>query len=72
MLELKGIGAALAVPSETGSQSIYTVEEVSTFARIINEKLKDEATLSERLPMNPDNEDLFDTCSDGLVLIYLI
>ena len=34
--------------------------------------LKDEPALSERLPMNPDNDDLFNTCSDGLVLIYLL
>lgn len=35
--------------------------------------LKDEPALEDRLPMDPDEEDvLFDTCSDGLVLIYLL
>ena len=45
---------------------------MSTLARTINKTLKDEPALQERLPMNPHNDDLFNACSDGLVLIYLL
>ena len=45
---------------------------MSTLARVINQVLKDEPALEDRLPIKTDEEDLFDTCSDGLVLIYLL
>ena len=48
------------------------MEEVSTMARVINKALKDEPAMADRLPMGTDKDDLFDTCSDGLVLIYLL
>lgn len=41
-------------------------------ARVINKTLKNEPALADRLPMGIDRDDLFDTCSDGLVLIYLL
>jgi len=69
---LRGLGAAAAEIGEGGSQSTYLLEEVSALARFINNTLKDEPALAERLPMDPDNDDLFNTCSDGLVLIYLL
>ena len=28
--------------------------------------------MANRIPINPDNDDLFNTCSDGLVLINLL
>ena len=28
--------------------------------------------MQERLPINPDNDDLFDACSDGMLLIHII
>ena len=48
------------------------MEEVGTVALVINNLLKDEPALADRLPMGTDKDDLFDTCSDGLVLIYLL
>ena len=70
---IKGRGSATTMLGLcAGSQSIYLQEEVSTFARMINKTLKDEQALSDRLPMDPDGDDLFDACSDGLVLIYLL
>ena len=55
-----------------GSQSTYLPEEVSVIARFINNTLKNEPAVSERLPINPVGDELFDACSDGLVLIYLL
>ena len=46
--------------------------EVSTFARAINQILQKEVALRDRLPIDPSNDDLFDTFSDGLVLAYLV
>ena len=69
---IKGRGAAATVLGKAGSQSLYLQEEVSTVARIINSALGSEEALSDRLPMDPEEDDLFDACSDGLVLIYLL
>ena len=59
------------VEADNGISS-FMMAEVSTFARAINQILKDEPALKERLPIDPNNEDLFDTVSDGLVLAYLL
>ena len=48
------------------------IEEVSTFSRTINKTLKDVQDISERIPINPDNDDLFHVCSDGVILFYLL
>ena len=40
-------------------------------ARVINQTLKNEEAVKDRLPMDPEDDDLFHVCSDGLVLIYL-
>ena len=49
---------------------MYLQEEVSMLARVINQTLKEEEKLKDRLPMDPEDDDLFHVCSDGLVLIY--
>lgn len=41
-------------------------------ARTINKECKDDELIQERLPINPDNDDLFHACSDGMVLIHLL
>jgi len=41
-------------------------------ARTINRTCKNDELLQERLPINPDNEDLFHACSDGMVLIHML
>ena len=71
-IDLKGLGAAEEEIAEDGSKSTYLMEEVSTLARLINRTLKNEPQISDRLPINVDSEDLFNTCSDGLVLIYIL
>ena len=42
------------------------------FARKINKTLAEDEELSDRLPVDPDNDDIFHIMSDGLVLIKLI
>ena len=41
-------------------------------ARTISRVCKDDELLQERLPINPDNDDLFHSCSDGMVLVHLL
>ena len=71
-VNLKGLGTAQQFGGGGTSQSTYLLEEVSAIARKINHALKDEAALSDRPPIDPLNDDLFNACSDGLVLIYLL
>ena len=41
-------------------------------ARTINRNCKDDALLAERLPINPDGDDLFHACSDGMFMIHML
>ena len=70
-IDLKGLGAAEVVEGQGGG-SIYLREEVSVLARVFNNLLKNEAALVDRIPIDDSNDDLFNTCSDGLVLIYTL
>ena len=60
------------VKGQGASESIYTHEEVSVLTRVFNNMLRNELDISNRIPMDPDNDDLFNTCSDGLVLIHIL
>ena len=71
-VSIKGVGAGEKVQGEGGSGSVYLREEVSVLTRWINNTLSKEPSIASRIPINPDNDDLFDTCSDGLVLIHLL
>ena len=59
-------------PGASCGLSRFMMAEVGTFARAINQILQDEPALQDRLPIDPSNDDLFDTVSDGLVLAYLL
>lgn len=65
-------GAATQIQSASGGHHNYLLEEVSMIARTINRECKDDELILERLPINPDNDDLFHACSDGMVLIHLL
>ena len=71
-LTTKAGQAAAQVATESGGHHNYLREEVSMIARTINRECAEDALVQERLPINPDNEDLFHACSDGMVLIHLI
>jgi len=63
--------AAAKMDTGTGSHT-YMIEERSSISRLINNKLKDKELLKDRLPMDPDSDDLFHVCSDGMVFIHLL
>ena len=65
-------GAAAQIQEASGGYHNYLLEEVSMIARTINRTCKEDPLLAERLPINPENEDLFHACSDGMVLIHML
>jgi len=46
-------------------------EEKKTFAKIINQRLKDDPDLIDVLPINPENNSLFASMKDGIILEFL-
>lgn len=65
-------GAAGASVQGAAGTHTYLLEERSVFCRTINKTLKDDEELKDRLPADPESEDLFHIMSDGIVLIKLI
>jgi len=65
-------GAAAQVKGHLGSHHTYLLEEVRTFTRLINFTLKDDEDVKDRIPMNPDEDDVFHVLEDGVVLCKLI
>lgn len=65
-------GAAAQVVSASGGHHNYLREEVSVIARAINRSCKADELVTERLPIDPENDDLFHACSDGMILIHMI
>jgi len=65
-------GAAAQVQSASGGHHNYLREEVSMIARAFNRICKDDELVQERLPVDPENDDLFHACSDGMLMIHLL
>ena len=55
-----------------GGKHFYTMEEVQTYASLINLFLKGDADLADCLPVRTDNEDLFHVMDDGTVMCKLL
>mmetsp|Transcript_6685 Transcript_6685/g.6548 ORF Transcript_6685/g.6548 Transcript_6685/m.6548 type:complete len:612 (-) Transcript_6685:35-1870(-) len=50
----------------------YSADEKSAFVNVVNHHLRNDADLASILPLNPDNNDLFDHCATGILLCKLI
>lgn len=48
------------------------IEERIGFTKVINDVLKDDESLAGRLPINPENDDIFSSMEDGIILCKLI
>ena len=64
--------AANVIQGSDGSKSTYLREEVSMIARAISNTCKEDELVQERLPIDPEGDDLFHAVSDGMVLIHLV
>jgi plastin-1 len=67
-----GGAAGNVIEGKSGAKISYQREEVSMIARTITNTCKDDSLVTERLPINPDNDDLFHALADGMVLIHLL
>jgi hypothetical protein len=55
-----------------GSLSTYSLEERATFARVINEILKEDTDVQDRLPMNTEDDSLFHVFDNGIMMCKLL
>ena len=46
----------------------YQEGEKANFARIINERLKNDSDVADRLPLNPNDNSLFSAVKDGIII----
>ena len=65
-------GARAQITGEHGGIHSYSIEEKITFAKMINELLKDDEDCKDRIPMNVEDETLFHVFDNGIVLCKLI
>jgi hypothetical protein len=54
--------------AETNTLHTYTEEERSALVEHINNVLLDDETLQGRIPIDPNNDDIFSSVQDGLIL----
>lgn len=66
------VGATATIENKEGGTHSYSVEERSTFARLINVYMKDDEDLKDRLPMNCEDETLFHVFDNGVLMCKLL
>ncbi|XP_061599685.1 plastin-1-like [Cololabis saira] len=68
---IRSFGGTSGISSE-GTQHSYSDEEKVAFAKWINKALSKDPDCQHLLPMNPDNESLFTSVRDGILLCKMI
>jgi len=71
IVEGKG-GAVAQVVGKDGALSTYSLEERSTFGRVINDILKEDPDCADRLPMNIEDDTLFHVFDNGIIMCKLL
>ncbi|KAJ1454158.1 calponin homology domain-containing protein [Pelagophyceae sp. CCMP2097] len=61
-----------AQTARAGSHHMFSLEETSAFASVLNAYLGDDETLTARLPLDTQTTALFEACADGVLLCKLI
>jgi hypothetical protein len=56
--------------SEDGTVHSYSKEEKQSIVEFINTILKEDVDLLKRLPINTDNDDIFEQVKDGVLMGY--
>jgi len=73
MADLKSASANVQkVTTTSGATHSFSEEEKASFVEHINSVLSDDPLCQGKLPINPDNNDIFSAVNDGLVLCALI
>jgi len=52
----------------SGGAHTFSEEEKISFVDFINSSLASDPLMKDKLPINPDNNDIFGACKDGLLL----
>ena len=65
-------GAVAQIVGADGAMSTYSLEERSTFAKIINLILKDDEDCQDRIPINTEDDSLFHVFDNGLLACKLL
>jgi len=60
------------VATETGATHSFAEEEKQSFVEHINNALRGDVHLNNKLPIDPNGMELFSKCADGLILCKLI
>ena len=68
----KVIGDSAKIEGAHGGTHSYSVEERGAFARTINNLLKDDEDLKDRIPMNTEDDTLFHVFDNGIALCKLL
>jgi hypothetical protein len=66
------IGSTAKIEGEHGGTHSYSVEERSTFARLINHFWSNDEDLKDRLPMNTEDETLFHVFDNGVLMCKIL
>lgn len=61
-------GKMAKLESAHGGIHTYSIEERHTFANLINIIMREDEDVKDRIPMNPDNEDLFHVFDNGVLM----
>mmetsp|Transcript_38930 Transcript_38930/g.59164 ORF Transcript_38930/g.59164 Transcript_38930/m.59164 type:complete len:553 (-) Transcript_38930:25-1683(-) len=70
---IEGKGGAIAqITGEHGGTHSYSIEEKVTFAKMVNQILKDDEDCADRLPMNTEDDSLFHVFDNGILLCKLL
>ena len=54
--------------SAHGGLHAYSIDERHAFANLVNIFMQNDPQVQDRLPMNPDNEDLFHVFDNGVLM----
>lgn len=66
------MGDKNVMENKEGGKHTFSVEEVYTFASMINNVLEGDADCGDQLPIKPEGDDMFHVLSDGIVLCKLV
>eukprot|EP00618_Florenciella_parvula_P031483 CAMPEP_0119481916 /NCGR_PEP_ID=MMETSP1344-20130328/10019_1 /TAXON_ID=236787 /ORGANISM="Florenciella parvula, Strain CCMP2471" /LENGTH=665 /DNA_ID=CAMNT_0007516297 /DNA_START=158 /DNA_END=2151 /DNA_ORIENTATION=- len=70
---MKKAGATIyKIQGAANSEHSIAEEEKVAFAELINRTLGDDPFLSSRLPMDPNSDELFEQCADGIIFAKLV
>jgi len=66
------MGGTAVLETAGGGKHSYSLEERSTFAKMINLIMRKDEDVADRIPMNAEDENLFHVFDNGILLCKLV